>query len=181
MRTQLFTGALAVAATTALVGLGADTASARTADSMQDGTSRERGTLIECVGKAGSVPVRANIYQNKTYGNHLELLVHDGVKGKEAAAGLEKRKPFVTGTKVRAAGKVGGHRMVITGTAAPTGEVKKIREVIPNDGGTRIVSRGTHALLAPLLTVSYNGKTGELTCDNAFRFDLKVTKTSLVD
>ena len=180
MRTQLFTGALAVAATTALIGLGADTVSARTPDPMQEGTSRERGTLIECVGKAGAVPVRANIYQNKTYGNHLELVVHAGTD-KEAVAGLEKRKPFVAGTKVRAAGKVGGHRMVITGTAKPAGKVKKIREVIPNDGGMRIVTTGTHALLAPKLRVSYAGVNGTLTCANAFHFDLKVTKTSLVD
>ena len=180
MRTQLLTGALAVVATSALLGLGADSASARTLDPMQEGTSRERGTLIECVGKAGAVPVRANIYQNRTYGNHLELLVNDGTR-KEAGTSLQQRRPFVTGSEVRAAGKVGGRRMVISGTAAPTGEVKRIREVIPNDGGMRIVSRGTHALLDAVLTVRYDGHAGALTCDRAFRFDLRVTKTSLVD
>jgi hypothetical protein len=181
MRTQLLTGALAVAATSALIGLGADAASARTPDPMAEGTSHERGTLIECTGSAGDVPVRVNIYQNKTYGNYLELLVHDGDRGKEAGASLEKRKPFVAGTKVRAAGKVGGHRMTVTGTAKPTGETKRVHEVIPNDAGMRIESTGTHRLLDPVLTVSYDGETGTLTCDNAFRFKLKVTKTSIVD
>ena len=176
MRTQLLTGALAVAATSALIGLGADTAQAAPTT-----TSRARGTLIECTGTAGDVPVRANIYQSKAEGSYLELLVHDGVRGKEAGAGRHQRKQFVTGSTVRATAKVGGHRMVITGTAKPTGEIKRIREVIPNDGGMRVVSTGTHRLLAPVLTVSYGGETGTLTCDNAFRFKLKVTKTSIVD
>jgi hypothetical protein len=180
MRSQLLTGALAVAATSALVGLGASTASAQIPGQPAEGTTHERGTLIECTGTVGDTPVRANIYQNRTYGNFLELLVHDGTK-QEAGASLEKRKPFVTGTKVRAAGKVGGHRLRITGTAKPTGEVKRIREVIPNDGGMRIVTTGTHRLLAPVLTASYDGETGTLTCDNAFHFRLKVTKTSIVD
>lgn len=180
MRSQLLTGALAVAATSALVGLGAGTAGAQIPGQPDEGTTRERGTLIECTGTAGDVPVRANIYQNKTYGNYLELLVHDGTP-QEAGASLEKRKKFVTGTKVRAAGTVGGHRMTITGTARPTGETKRVHEVIPNDGGMRIETTGTHRLLAPVLTVSYDGETGTLTCDNAFRFKLKVTKTSIVD
>jgi hypothetical protein len=180
MRTQLLTGALAVAATSALVGLGAGTASAQIPGQPAEGTTHERGTLIECTGTVGDTPVRANIYQNRTHGNFLELLVNDGAQGEDGVS-LEKRKPFVTGTKVHASGTVGGHRMVITGTAKPTGEVKHIREVIPNDGGMRIVSKGTHALLAPVLSASYDGETGALTCDNAFRFRLTVTKTSIVD
>ncbi|MBA2952675.1 hypothetical protein GON03_21875 [Nocardioides sp. MAH-18] len=180
MRSQLLTGALAVAATSALVGLGAGTASAQSPDPMTEGTSHERGTLIECTGTVGDTPVRANIYQNRTFGNFLELLVADGTPD-EAGASLEKKKPFVTGTKVRAAAKVGGHRLTITGTAKPTGETEHIREVIPNDGGLRIVTTGTHLLLAPVLTATYDGETGALTCDNAFRFRLKVTKTSIVD
>lgn len=180
MRTQLLTGTLAVAATTALVGLGAGTASAQTPDPMAEGTTHERGTLIECTGEVGDTPVRVNIYQNRTYGNYLELLVHDGTK-QEAGASLERRKPFVTGAKVRAAGEVGGHRMTVSGSAKPTGETKRVREVIPNDAGMRIVTTGTHRLLAPVLTARYDGDTGTLTCDNAFHFRLKVTKTSIVD
>jgi len=180
MRTQLLTGALAVVATSALVGLGADTASARTPDPMAEGTSHERGTLIECTGRIGETPVRANIYQNKSYGNYLELLVNDGSKH-EVGASLTKRKPFVTGSLVRAAGKVGGKRLTIIGTAKATGETKRIREVIPNDAGMRVVSTGTHRLLDPVLTASYDGESGTLSCARAFHFRLKVTKTSIVD
>ena len=48
MRTQLLTGALAVVATSALVGLGTTTATARVAPAPEK--TREVGTLIECAG-----------------------------------------------------------------------------------------------------------------------------------
>ncbi|KQW52977.1 hypothetical protein ASC77_01330 [Nocardioides sp. Root1257] len=183
MRTQLITGALAVAATSALIGLGTAPGSAQTLDPkpdpMQPGTSREVGKVLECTGSAGRTPVRANLYQNKTYGNFLEVLVNDGRAG-EAGASREAAKPFVVGTKVRAAARIDGTRIVIKGLARPTGEVKKVKEVV-EDAGLRIVSAGTHRLLEPVLTVSYDGRTGRLTCDSAFAFNLKVTKTSIVD
>lgn len=180
MRTQLLTGTLAVAATSALIGLSAGAASSQAPDPMAEGTTHERGTLIECTGTVGETPVRANIYQNRTFGNYLEMLVNDGTPD-EHGISRESTKPYVTGTRVRVSGKVGGHRLTITGTAKPTGETKRIREVIPNDAGMRIVSVGTHKLLAPVLTASYDGESATLTCDNAFRFRLKVTKTSIVD
>src|SRR4051794_11296036 len=80
MRNQLLAGALAVAATSALGGPAADAASARTPDRTTLNPTREVGTLLECTGTAGDVPVRANIYQNRTHGNVLELLVNDGTK-----------------------------------------------------------------------------------------------------
>src|SRR6478609_4740548 len=109
--TQLIAGALAVAATSALIGLGAAPGDAqlpnphvlsdRTPDPTAPGTTREIGKLLECTGTAGTTPVRANIYQNRTYGNHLEILVHDGTP-EEAGVSREAAKPFVVGKKVRA-------------------------------------------------------------------------------
>ena len=75
--TQLITGALAVAATSALIGLGTAPGNAQIPDSMQPGTARERGALIECTGHAGKTKVLANVYQNRTYGNYLEITVNN--------------------------------------------------------------------------------------------------------
>ncbi len=184
---QLITGALAVAATSALIGLGAapgnaqlpdaHTPDAQTPDPMTPGVTHERGKLLECTGRAGTTPVRANIYQNRTYGNHLEVLVHDGTPD-EAGVSREAATPYVVGHRVRATAKIDGKRVTISGTAKPTGKVKRVHEVV-EDAGLRIVSKGTHKLLTPALTIRYGGRSGGLTCDHAFAFDLKVTKTSI--
>ncbi|MDF1602537.1 hypothetical protein [Nocardioides sp. YIM 152315] len=172
MRTQLIPGALAVVATSALVGLGTTTASART-------TTHEVGTVIECAGHAGKVPVRVNLYESKTHGNTLEVLVHDGT-GREAGRTVETRKPFVVGEDVLARTRVGGKRVRFHGTTEPTGEVKRIRRV-EEDAGQRIVTNGTHTILDPKIVAVYAGKQGRLTCDHAFDFDQLVRRTSLVD
>lgn len=175
---QIVTGALAVVATSALVGLGG-AANAHVPDPSATSTSHERGALIECTGTAGSTPVRANLYQNKTFGNFLEVLVNDGTPD-EAGRSLQAGRPFLKGSKVRASAKVAGKRLVITGTAPRTGTVKRIHDVY-DDAGMRIVSTGTHRMLAPRLSVSFGAETGSLSCDNAFLYRLKVVKTSLVD
>ena len=181
--TQLITGALAVAATSALIGLGAAPGNAQlsadqTPDPSAPGVTHERGKLLECTGNAGTTPVRANLYQNRTYGNHLEVLLNDGTPG-EAGVSHKAATPFVVGHQVRATARVSGKRVTISGTARPNGEVKRVHETV-EDAGLRIVSKGTHRLLAPVLTVRYAGRTGRLSCDSAFAFQLKVTKTSIV-
>ena len=177
MRTQLLTGALAVVATSALVGLGTTTATARVAPAPEK--TREVGTLIECAGYVGKVPVRVNLYENDTYGNTLEVLLHDGTR-REVGRSVDTKKPFVVGEDVLARTRVGGRPIRIHGTTEPTGEVKRVHDVI-EDAGERIVVRGTHTILDPKIVARYAGKQGRLTCDNAFDFDLRVTKTSLVD
>lgn len=181
--TQLITGALAVAATSALIGLGAAPGNAQLADNrppdpMTPGVTHESGKLLECTGNAGTTPVRANLYQSRTYGNHLEVLVDDGAPG-EAGVSRKAATPFVIGHQVRATARISGKRVTISGTAGPTGEVKRVHETV-EDAGLRIVSKGTHRLLAPILTVRYAGRTGRLSCDSAFAFHLNVTKTSIV-
>ena len=177
--TQLITGALAVAATSALIGLGTAPGNAQIPDSMQPGTARERGALIECTGHAGKTEVLANLYQNRTYGNYVEVTVNDGTPG-EVSRTIESRAKLINGQKFRASSRIGGKKLVIAGTAKQTGKTRKVNEVV-EDAGYRIVSKGTHKLLKPVLTVTYGGRSGVLSCDNAFLFDLKVTKTAMVD
>ena len=119
--TQLITGALAVAATSALIGLGAAPGNAQlsadqTPDPTTPGVTHESGKLLECTGDAGTTPVRANLYQNRTYGNHLEVLVDDGTPG-EAGVSRKAATPFVVGHQVRATARISGKRVTISGTA----------------------------------------------------------------
>ena len=175
--TQLVTGALAVVATSALVGLGATTADA-TPDPSKPGTGRERGVVLECSGTLGATPVRANLYENRTYGNYLEVLIGDGPH--EKGRSTEVKRPIVSGTKVRVATRLAGKRVTISGTAKPTGKVERVHEVV-EDAGLRITSNGTHKLLKARLDLVYGKRTAPLSCAPAFRFDLRVTKTSMVD
>lgn len=176
--TLLVPGALAVVATSALVGLGG-AASAHAPDPSATGTTHERGALIECTGTVGSRPVRANLYQNTTFGNFLEVLVADGTSD-EAGRSVQADKPFLDGKRVTAVTTVAGKRLTVTGTARRTRAVERVHEV-EEDAGLRIVSTGTHRMLAPRLTVTYGAESGRLTCDNAFRYRLEVTRTPIVD
>jgi len=190
--TQLITGALAVVATSALVGLAAAPTDAKPAQpdhtsAVQErvvakapGVTRERGVLLECRGTLGERQVIVNLYENRTHGNFLEIQVGEGGGADEVGVSRESDRRFVRGTKVRAGAKLAGKKATITGTAKPTGKVKKVHEVV-EDAGERIVSTGTHRLLKPRVTFTYDGESTKLTCDPAFIYKLKVTKTSIVD
>jgi hypothetical protein len=182
--TQLITGALAVAATSALIGLGAAPGNAqtldRTPDPMQPGVTVERGLLIACTGDLDGRPVRVNLYENRTYGNYFEAQLGEGLGSDEVGVSRQVKKPFVRDGRVRGAARLDGQRLRVTGTATTTKKVTPVREVI-EDAGLRIVSKGTHTRLRNDLVVRYGNRSTVLTCSDAFAFRLKVTKTSIVD
>ncbi|GAA1772610.1 hypothetical protein GCM10009795_018410 [Nocardioides hankookensis] len=184
MRTQLLTGALAVAATSALIGLGTAPGSAQTLDPTPDpmtpGVTHERGILMACTGDLGSRPVRVNLYENRTYGNYLEVQLGEGGGADEVGVSRQVKKPFVTRGSVRAAASLDGTKVRVTGTAVATTKVKKVREVV-EDAGLRIVSKGTHTRLRDDLVLTYGTRSAELDCGDAFVYRLTVTKTSIVD
>jgi hypothetical protein len=192
--TQLITGALAVAATSALVGLAAAPTDAKPAQPERTsaaqervvakaapGVTRERGVLLECRGTLGDRPVIVSLYENRTHGNFLEIQVgEEGGGSDDIRVSRETDRRFVRGTKVRAGANMVGKKATITGTAKPTGKVKRVHEVI-EDAGERIVSTGTHRRLKTRVKFAYDGESTKLTCSPAFIYKLKVTKTSIVD
>jgi hypothetical protein len=182
--TQLISGALAVAATSALIGLGAAPGNAQILDGqlpdpMTPGVTHESGIMFDCTGKLGKQPIRVNLYENRTYGNYIEAQYGEGDRH-EVSAAKQVERPFLRDGRVRGKVTLAGKPLAVTGTATPTKSVKRIRDVV-EDAGLRIVSRGTHRRYAHDLTVSYRKHSTRLNCDPAVAFRLKVTKTSITD
>ena len=168
MRTTMITGALAVVATTALMG--------GTATAQEPTTTRERGIVIECTGTLGAREVWTSIYENNTVKNVVQVVVGDDGLG----AIRETADPFKVGRDVRATLKLAGKRVVIDGTARVVGKKTAVHEE-HDDAGQHITVDGTHRRIVSDLTMSWKKRTVPLTCDDAFAYDLQVTKEPTVD
>ncbi|WP_028644339.1 hypothetical protein [Nocardioides sp. URHA0020] len=178
--TRLISGVLAASATSALIGLGTAPAHAQTPDPSQPGVTHERGIVLGCTGRLGQRAVLANLYENRTYGNFLEIQVGEGDGAGEVNVSRQVAKRFVVKGRVRAHAVLAHHRVAVRGTAVRTSHVTPVHEVV-EDAGLRIVSDGTHTRLRTKLTLIYGKRATKLACSDAFVYDLTVTKTSLVD
>lgn len=169
MRTTMITGALAVVATTVLTG--------GTATAQEPTTTHERGIVIECSGTYRGHEVYTSVYENNTVKNVVQVVIGDddglGAIRETAAA-------FRTGRDVRATLPLDGKRAVIAGTARAVGAKTAVHEE-HDDAGQYITIDGTHRKLATDLTLTWKKRTVPLTCDDAFVYDLQVTKESAVD
>ncbi|MGZ8745291.1 MAG: hypothetical protein ACXWXO_20440 [Nocardioides sp.] len=179
MRTiQLTLGSLAAAAaTSALIGLGAaspavsvtpDAAPATTT------TEHEKGNVIECTGRVHGKDVYASVYENNLYANVIQVVIGEKGNSREVADG------FLTDGVVRGSVKVAGARAVVKGTAHRVGKKKPVHEEM-DDAGQHITIDGFHRRLANDLSITHRKKTEPLTCDNAFYYDLTVTKEDITD
>ena len=168
MRSTMITGALAVVATTALMG-GAAVAQEPT-------TTHEHGIVLECTGTLGDREVWTSIYENNTVKNVVQVVVGDNGLG----ASRESSRAFKDGRDVRATLKLAGKRVVLDGTAKVVGKKTAIHEE-HDDAGQHITIDGTHRRIVSDLTMTWKQRTVALTCDNAFAYDLQVTKESTVD
>jgi hypothetical protein len=177
MRTQLTIGSVAVIAASALIGPAAP-ASAATAESAQQGTTtqNERGIVIECTGKIRGKKVWTSLYENNVYVNVIQVVIGDDGTGgsREVANG------FLDDGTVRGSVKVAGKKALITGTAHRVGKKKPIHEEY-DDAGQHITVDGFHRRLANDLELTYAGRTKPLACDNAFFYNLTVTKEDITD
>ena len=168
MRTTMITGALAVVATTALMG--------GSAEAQEPTTTHEHGIVIECTGTIGHRDVWTSIYENNTVKNVVQVVVGDNGLG----ASRESARAFKVDRGVRATLQLAGKRVVIEGTARQVGKRTSVHEE-HDDAGQHITIDGTHRRLATHLTMDWKGHSVPLTCDNAFAYDLQVTKESTVD
>ncbi|GGO67938.1 hypothetical protein [Nocardioides deserti] len=175
MRTPLALAAVA----TAVVGLGSP-ATALTADATATSasqttaseTSRERGVVIECGGSYRGDDLYVSVYENNLYANVFQVVVGDDGLGNIR----ESAKGFVEKKQVRATLKLDGRKVLVTGTAKPYGKKVAVHEE-HDDAGQHIVVDGVHRKLRTDLTMRWKGRTVDLTCADAFRYDLQVTKT----
>jgi len=167
----LITAALAVAATSGLVGLGSPASAA------EPTTTRERGIVIECTGTIKGKPVYTSLYENDTVRNTIQIVIGDD--DHQVGGGRDTDRDFRHGRKVSGALKVAGSRALVEGTARKVGGRLAVHEE-HDDAGQHITIDGFHRRLATDLTLSWKGASAPLTCDNAFVYDLQVTKESTV-
>ncbi|CAI9414248.1 hypothetical protein [Nocardioides sp. T2.26MG-1] len=169
--TQLIIGALAVVATSGLVGQGLPASAA------EPTTTRERGLVIECTGTIKGRPVYTSLYENDTVRNTIQILIGDD--GHQVGGSRDTDRDFRDGRQVRGTLKVAGRRALVEGTARKVGERVPVHEE-HDDAGQHITIDGFHRRLATDLRLTWKGASAPLTCDNAFVYDLQVTKEPTV-
>jgi hypothetical protein len=178
--TQLTTGAIAVLATSALIGLGAAVpANAFGADAPRTGeatTTHEVGNLLECTGSWKSRAVYASLYENQTYGNTIQILIGDD--DDQVGGSRDVEGDFIEAGRVHGTLLVGKKRAVVAGHASRVGKKIAVHEE-HDDAGQHITVDGFHRRLADDLTLTRRKKTVPLDCANAFFYDLQVTKEDI--
>lgn len=143
--------------------------------------SRERGHVLDCRGKLGELTVAVSLYDNSEHGSFAAVVV-DGEEGPVYGGSSEPSSLFrgntvATGIPLeRTADQRAMGKAVVVGAFLPKGKPVPVHEVV-DDAGYIIESTGTHRRLATKVGVSLLGKYTALTCQDAFRYDLKVTKT----
>jgi hypothetical protein len=170
MRTlQLTSGALAVLATSALIGAGAAApASAGTA-----ATTTERGNVIECTGTIDDRSVYVSVYENDTYANVIQVLIGDD--DHQVGSSREVADGFLDHGQVLGSLRVGKRKAVVSGSAVRVGKRIAVHEQY-DDAGQLITVDGIHRRLRSDLELTWGRRTAPLSCDNAFFYRLRVTK-----
>lgn len=135
----------------------------------------ESGIVIEAHGEYAGTPVAVYLYENRTYGNSLQVVLDPE---RDLIGFVEQQAPFVVDGAVDVAVDVQGRSVVLTGTVADSGEAAK--DVDPRqDGGEQIITRGTQTRLLADLSLTVDGVDVPLEAAPAFAYDLEVRKVSL--
>lgn len=169
--TQLITGALAVVATSSLIGLGSTAQAATHAEST---TTKEKGVALTCAGEWRDKHVYAEVYENSLHGNHVQVVIDDGV----LAASRWQDERMVTGKRVGVQVRLGGKPAVVKGLARLDGTRTPVHEVL-EDAGQTIESTGVQHGLQTDVSFVWRGRTAHLDCSDAFRYRLTVTRTPI--
>src|SRR5688572_22285969 len=101
----------ALAATGALIGLGASTSTAAPALEPTGSTVQEKGIVLECTGSASGLDAYVNVYENDVYSNYFQVILNDDpqlAKSREPA-------DIWSGGEIRASVRIDGQRALVTG------------------------------------------------------------------
>ncbi|MFA6575441.1 MAG: hypothetical protein WCS84_08460 [Nocardioides sp.] len=175
MRTTAYA---ALAATTALIGLGTATAAgateapAETAARAAAEVVKEKGIVLECTGKAHGLAAYVNLYENDVYANYVQVILNDD----PALAKSREPADILDAGEIRTGVRIAGKQARVVGTAVRYGAKKHVHEEY-DDAGQHIVADGFHRRLGYELALRYDGTTVPLRCAPAFYYSLNVTKT----
>jgi hypothetical protein len=165
-------GALAVLATSALIGLGA----AGPANAGTTTTTNERGNVIECTGTINDRAVYVSVYENNTYANVIQVVIGDDED--QVGSSREVADGFIDHKRVHGSLKVGQKRAVVTGRASRFGPKIPVHDQY-DDAGQLITVDGIHRRLRTDLQLTWGRAAAPLTCDTAFFYNLQVTKEDI--
>jgi hypothetical protein len=139
-------------------------------------TPNERGHVIECTGTIRDRPVHASVYENNTYANVIQVLIGDDEN--QVGNSREVAEGFLDHRQVHGSLRVGENRAVVSGSAVRGGKRIPVHEQF-DDAGQLITVDGIHRRLRTDLRLGWGRKTVQLTCDNAFFYNLQVTKEDI--
>lgn len=139
-------------------------------------TTQEKGVLLECTGTWKDQPVFVSVYENRTFGN--ELLVAVGAEDSESFWSTHPEGRMVRRGEIQQEGRMDGRLIVLAGQVTRDGEPVEVHEE-REDAGQHIVVDGIHKPLDADLVLTWKKRNAALDCDNAFRYDLTVTKTPI--
>lgn len=140
-------------------------------------TTQEKGALLECAGSWKDQPVFVSVYENRTFGN--ELVVAVGAEDQESFWITNPEGRMVRRGEIQQEGRMDGRLVVLAGRVTRDGEPVEVHEE-REDAGQHIVVDGIHKPLDSDLVLTWKKRNADLDCDNAFRYDLTVTKTPIV-
>ena len=168
--------ALAAAATSALTGLGVAAPAGAATPSTTGTTTHEVGNVIECTGTVRGRGVYASLYENNHHPDVIQVVIGDGAH--QVGGSREVAGGFIDHKQVHGSLKVGGRKAVIEGYASRRVKRLPVHEEY-DDAGQHITVDGYHRKLAKDLTLTWRSRTVPLDCDNAFFYDLQVTKEDI--
>ncbi len=148
---------------------------AATVTTTEDGTivTKEKGIVIEGHGTSGRREAFVSVYENSLFGNFLQVSINDKHFGSK-----QRTKAFVVDGNLVAKVKIDGYLAVLKGTVVQTGEPVQLRDVM-NDNNYKIITKGTNQPVLVDASLTYRGRTFDMSFETAFTYDLTVKKVPI--
>jgi hypothetical protein len=143
-------------------------------------TTFEKGHVLACSGKAGKRSVTVELYDNSVHGSFVSVAV-EGPDGQFGGSSTPAKLFNKGSVRAKLPIKRLDEQEIPAGTAsiqgiyAPTDEPRPVHDTY-EDAGWIVESIGTNQSLKSKVRVNLLSKSVRLTCNEAFAYDLKVTK-----
>ncbi|MFF3312903.1 hypothetical protein [Streptomyces sp. NPDC002952] len=146
--------------------------------------TRERGHAATCQAERDGMQVSLELYENSAFGTHIGLSLEvDGQQyggGGPVETGLFDRGAIVGEVaygRLEGAGVAAGEEQIarIEGSYEVSGPRVRVKDVYQEPWG-QVVAKGWRTPLTAEVAVNVLGRQVQLTCDEAFAFDLRVKR-----